>query len=204
MVERKSKMATFLDITLLEKFSIIFPFLLAFVVVYGVLSTTKIFGNNKGVSALFAVIVAFFTFLSPTIRTILNRMAPWFILLFIFTIFVIIAFKTYGATDADILGQIRHPKWGNQIVWFFLSIILIITIGSITSVTMTGSEKGIRPVATNITTEDGTTITKDYTKEKSVFWDTLLHPKVMGLIVILLIANFTVAKLAGGGFPKSP
>ncbi len=202
MVERKNKMATFLDISLLEKFSIIFPFLLAFVVVYGGLSTTKILGENKAVHSFFAIIVAFFTFLSPAVRAIINRMAPWLILLFIFTIFVIMAFKTYGATDADILGQIRHAKYGPQIVWFFVSIILIIVIGSITSVTLKGSDKGIRPIGSNITTAEGVTTTQDVTKEKSVFWDTLLHPKVLGLIVILLIANFTVAKLASGGFPK--
>ncbi len=195
-------MATFLDITLLERFSIIFPFLLAFVVVYGVLSTTKIFGTNKSIHAFFAIIVAFFTFFSPTVRIIINRMAPWFILLFIFTIFLIMVFKAYGATDEDILAQIRSPRHGNQIVWFFLAIILIIAIGSVTSVTMRGSDKGVRPIGMNITTEEGVTTTTDITQEKSTFWDTLLHPKVLGLIVILLIANFTIGKLASGGFPK--
>lgn len=202
MAERKNKMATFLDITLLEKFSIIFPFLLAFVVLYGVLSTTKILGENKAVQSFLAIIVAFFTFLSPTIRAIINRMAPWFILLFIFTIFVIMVFKTYGASDQDVVGFLKHPIYGSQVIWWMLILIIIITIGSITSVTMRGGEKGIRPIGTNITTAEGVTITTDVTKEKSVFWDTLLHPKVLGLIVILLIANLTISKLAGGGFPK--
>jgi len=203
-VAKKSKMATFLDITLLEKFSIIFPFLLAFVVVYGVLSTTKILGSNKTLQSFFAIIVAFFTFFSPAVRAIINRMAPWFILLFIFVIFLIMVFKAYGATDDDILGQLRHPRYGNQIVWFFIAMILIITIGSVTSVTMRSSDKGLRPVSMNITTAEGVTTTTDITKEKSVFWDTLLHPKVLGLIAILLIANFTISRLASGGFPKPP
>ena len=199
---KKSKMATFLDITLLEKFSIIFPFLLAFVVVYGVLSTTKILGQNKSIHAFFAFIVAVFTFFSPTVRIIINRIAPWFILLFIAVIFAIMVFKAYGATDEDILGQLRHPRYGNQIAWLLGAIILAIVIGSVTSVTMRSGDKGVRPISTNITTAEGATTSTDVTKEKNVFWDTLLHPKVLGLAAILLIANFTIARLASGGFPK--
>lgn len=196
-------MATFLDITLLEKFSIIFPFLLAFIVVYGVLAYTKMFGGNKSLQSFFAFIVAFFTFFSPTIRTIINRMAPWFILFFIAIIFIVMVFKTYGASDSDIVGFLRHPVYGSQVIWWMLIPIIIIILGSITSVTMRGSDKGIRPVSMNVTTTEGVTTTTDVTKEKSVFWDTLLHPKVLGLIAILLIANFTIARLASGGFPKS-
>lgn len=195
-------MATFLDITLLERFSIIFPFLLAFVVVYGVLSTSKILGQNKSIHAFFAFIVAVFTFLSPTVRVIINRIAPWFILLFIAIVFIVMVFKTWGASDQDITGILKSERYGSQIVWWFISIILIIVIGSIASVTLRSSDKGIRPVSINMTTSEGISTTKDVTKEKSAFWDTLLHPKVLGLIVILLIANLTIGKLASGGFPK--
>ncbi len=195
---KKSKMATFLDITLLEKFSIIFPFLLVFVVVFGVLSYSKILGNNKALQSFFALILAFFTFFSPTIRLIINRMAPWFILFVIAIMFIIMIFKTYGASDQDIVGFLRHPIYGSQVVWWILIIAIIIIVGSISSVTLRGGEKGIRPVGINTTTSEGITTTT----EKSVFWDTLLHPKVLGLIAILLIANFTISKLAAGGFPK--
>ncbi len=192
-------MATFLDIALLEKFSVIFPFLLTFVVAYAALSSSKILGSNRALSSFFSIILAFFTFFSPTIRAIINRMAPWFILLFIATIFIVMVFKTYGATDDDILGQIRHPRYGSQIVWAFLSIIIIIIIGSITSVTLRDSDKGLRPIGVNMTAESGGSTHTDIITEKNVFWDTLLHPKVLGLIAILLIANFTVARLAEGG-----
>jgi hypothetical protein len=193
-------MATFLDITLLEKFSIIFPFLLVFVVVFGTLSYSKILGNNKALQSFFALILAFFTFFSPTIRIIINRMAPWFVLLFIAILFIIMAFKAYGATDADITNLLHSKRYGSQIVWWILVLAIIIVIGSIT---LRGGEKGIRPTSMNITTSEGTTTTTDVTKEKSVFWDTLLHPKVLGLVAILLIANFTISNLASGGFPKS-
>ena len=42
-------MAAF-DVGLLENFVIIFPFLLVWVIVFGVLSATKTFGDNKGIS----------------------------------------------------------------------------------------------------------------------------------------------------------
>ena len=83
-------MATFLDIGFLEKFSVIFPFLLALVVIYGILSYSKLFGDNKTVHILIALFVSMMLLLSDSVRQIINLMAPWFVLLFLFMVFLMI------------------------------------------------------------------------------------------------------------------
>lgn len=196
-------MATFLDITLLEKTSIIFPFLLTFVVVYGVLNFTKVFGDNKALQSFFALVVALFTFISPVVRIIINRMAPWFIILFIAILFVVLAFKTYGATDSDILGILRSPRYGPTLSWWLIIIAIIIVIGSIVSATLHFDEdEGVRPSDEKITTGEGETTKEAKDNDKTDIWDILLHPKVLGLAAILLIANFAISKLAFNEFPK--
>ena len=104
-------MATVLDLGLLQKFEIIFPFLLVFVIVYAILSSTKFLGENKGIHSLIALAMAIMILFSATTREIINVMSPWFVVLFIFILFVLLAFKLFGTTDEDIMGVLKNPKY---------------------------------------------------------------------------------------------
>ena len=77
-------MATFLDTGLLSYFSVIFPALLVFVIVYALLEKTKLLGENKAIHAIAAIAIALMLMLSRNIMNVINYMAPWFVLLFVF------------------------------------------------------------------------------------------------------------------------
>ena len=52
-------MATLLDISLLQKFDIIFPFIFVFVAILAIFGYLKLFENNKAIHALAAITLAF-------------------------------------------------------------------------------------------------------------------------------------------------
>ena len=77
-------MATFLEIGALRYFSIIFPALLVFVVVYALFEKLKILGENKSIHAIVAIVLAFMVLLIEDIANLINFISPWFVLMFIF------------------------------------------------------------------------------------------------------------------------
>ncbi|MDP7506255.1 MAG: hypothetical protein QF362_02305 [Candidatus Woesearchaeota archaeon] len=186
-------MATPLDVGLVKQFSIILPFLLTFVIVYGSLLYTKSFGENKSLIGAIAVIAGFVVIISPTIREMIDTMVPWFLFVFIFIFFSLMVFKVFGATDSDVMSLL-HAREGRTIVTWFITISVIIGIGSLSYVL---GQKGGTPFGYD---EDENVIeTGDPgdigTKGKGAFFSTLFHPKVLGIVVIFLIAMFTIMRL---------
>lgn len=175
-------MATILDITALENFSLIFTFLFIFCAVFGVFVYSKFLGDNKALSMLLAALIAIMTLFSSTAVTVIGKMAPWFVLFFIFILFVIMAFKIFGTTDTQIMDILKSDA-NEYIVWWIVAIALIIGLGSLASTVWSGGA----PV--NSTSEIGDT-------GSSAFWGVLFHPKVLGLALILLVAMFAMKYIA--------
>ena len=176
-------MATILDITALESFSLLFSFLFVLVIVFAFLSYSKFLGDNKGIHALIALLISIMTLFSDSVVKAINLMAPWFVLLFVFALFMIMAFKVFGTTDSDIMSVLVNPEY-RYIIWWVVAIGIVIGIGSLTSTVWGGGA----PVYNESATDVGTT-------GASAFWGTIFHPKVLGLILIFLIAMFTISKL---------
>lgn len=183
-------MATPLDVGLLQNFSIIFSFLLVLVIVYGIASYTKLLGESMAIHALIALLLAISLMFSPTVREVINLMAPWFVLLFIFTIFIILAFKVFGTSNEDIMGVLKN-KEHSYIIWWTVAIALVIGLGSLSHVTFgTGQTPEAASTVGNITA------TSPDERGTSAFFSIITHPKILGMILILLIGSFTIQKLA--------
>jgi hypothetical protein len=174
-------MATILDIGLLQKFELIFPFLLVIVVVWGLLSYTKFLGDNKLLHSLIALILGVLVLMSDAIREVLNRIAPWFVLLVMFIFFMLLLAKAGGVTEAEIFHEF---SWLRIV---FLLISAFILLYAIIDVTVWDED----------TETMGDTVTGGEVGEggSSAFFATLRHPAVLGLIVIFLIATFTIHRL---------
>ncbi|MBN2111482.1 hypothetical protein JW707_00115 [Candidatus Woesearchaeota archaeon] len=186
-------MATIMDVSLIKSFGAVFPFLFIFAVVYGFLSYRKVFGDNRALHAIIAVIFALMSLLSSTVIETINRAAPWFVLLMIFIVFLLLGFMILGAGEADILAVIKSSDY-SFINWWIFFLVLAIVLGSLSQVI---SEKGGYPPygeGENATVSEGGD-GGQVPKQESDFWQTIFHPKVLGLIAILLIAFFTVSKL---------
>ena len=183
-------MATVLDIGLLDKFSFIFTMLLVVVLVYGILEYTKIFGDRQGLHILVAFLVGILLLLVPAVNEVIATITPWFVLLFIFILLMIIAYKILGATDADIRSVIAG-KNKSALYWIMIFSVIIL-LGGLGKVFFTGGENavGVTVNETEVTTEGDVSGTGT-----EAFFATLFHPKVLGLIFLLLIGVFTITSL---------
>ena len=185
-------MAVF-DIGLFEHFAIIFPFLLVWTVTFAVLSMTKRYGDNKNLNSIIALALAFLFILSKDAVAMLNFASPWFVIFFIFLIFIVLAFKIMGATDADIEG-VMHTKQGQQVItWLIVLsvVIILISFSNVIGQRLLGEQ--FDENNETVVYEGGGVASEDH--ETSVV-QTIFHPKVIGMVILLLIGAFTVKQLS--------
>lgn len=178
-------MATPLDTGLLNVFEGVFPFLFVLVVVWVVLLRVKPFSDNKFFAVLIAFLFALVTMFSPIAIKTINKMAPWFVLLFIAIVFVLIVYQAFGIPESSIIGVITGSEHGTDFAWTMLSIILFIILGSLFTV-LSEEKITLRPIE-NVSLEEQSA--------GAWFVGVLTHPKVLGFMVIMLIAMFTLQRL---------
>lgn len=181
-------MATPLDITALKQFSGIFPFLLVLVLVYAILSRTEWFKEKQGIAALIAVLAAIMTLFSKVAIGTINLMAPWFVLFVIFGVLLVLAYMSFGVSEKTVIETITGSEYGSSFGMWVLSIMLIIGLGSL--FTVINKEQPIAELGGNVT---GAAAAQP---QEFGFWQTLFHPKVLGLALVLMIAYFTIGKIS--------
>jgi hypothetical protein len=175
-------MATFLDIGLLHKFDLIFPFLFVLLLMWGVLSQSKFLGENKVMHGLIALILGLLCLFSETLRAVINSMAPWFVLLFVFAVLLLLGFKTFGSSDVDIKEDFG---WVTKVFFVLAAIIFAYSVINVT-VWDKDTEIAADVVSGGKVGDTG----------PAGFFAVMRHPAVLGLITILLIATFTIKRLA--------
>ena len=166
-------MATFLDIAGLQQFSSIFVFIFIWLVVYAILAFSKILGENKAINVIIGLVVGILVLFSPIATGVIEYIAPWFAVIFIFVIFVTIALKLFGATGVESLGSLRTVT--------FVVIILVLIVGALSYVRQ------------QVTVPGDNETSVDYGKTTTI----LFHPKILGIIFVMIIAVFTIVLLAG-------
>ena len=177
-----------LDISALKQFSGIFPFLFVLVLVYAILSQTSWFKEKQGMAALIALIAAFMTLLSNIAIKTINLMAPWFVLFMIFVILFILAFMVFGYDIKTITDFVTSGEFG--IGMWVMTIMIIIGLGSLVAVV--NEEVGFKKL-----TEGNVSMAWEQTEEEQYgFWQTIFHPKILGMVLVLLIAYFSVRQIA--------
>jgi len=177
-------MATFLDVLFLENFSPVFVFLLVFAVLYAILQATKVLGENKGLSSLIAIVISFLIMMSPDIVKIITSMLPSFFLVILFILLVLILFRFLGMSESTISGSMQ--KWGP------LHTTLIVVVAIIFAITLAGVY-GSKLLS--LTAGGNATNASGYGENIA---ETVFHPKVLGLLVIFIIAIFAIVLLVGG------
>ena len=178
-------MVSLLDIGLLKHFEILFPFLFITIMVFSILTMIKAFGKeNTGLRVLIAIILGFMSLISPIIRKTINIMAPWFVLLIIFIFFILFAVQTLGGSREELWKGILKPERHYIIVWI-VALSLVIGFGSLSSAI--SEERGFKALA-----EEGEAVEG----EKAGFFQVIFHPKVLGLVLILIISLLTVNRLS--------
>lgn len=176
-------MATPLDITGLKHFEGLFPFLLVFVLIYAFLTRTDWFKERQGMAALIAILAALMTLVSDIAIQTVNMMAPWFVLFVIFAILFMLAFMTLGISSDQITEFVTSGK--SSVGNWVMAIMLIIGLGSLA--TVVNEQVGFEELA-----EGNETVREVTEPQEAGFWETLFHPKILGLVLLLLVSFFTI------------
>jgi hypothetical protein len=142
-------------------------------IIYAVLGSTKVLGDNKGIHIIIGLVIAIFVIISPVASGAIAAVSPWFAMVFVLLILILVGLKTFGVSQADI------SSFPQLKVLFISALILIFVIGVASY------------VRENADIPEGEDI--DYSRTPSV----IFHPKVLGVIFILLIAVFTIVLMAG-------
>ena len=162
-------MATFLDVTALENFSVIFVFLFVWLVVYAILLYTKVLGQNQFINILIGLVIAFFVVISEIATLVVKQIAPIFAVVLVFIAIISIASGMFGNVQVESLSSM---KW---IVLVILVVALIVGSLAIVRQNIDVPERG-----------------EDFGKISTV----IFHPNFLGMILILLVAVFTIGLLA--------
>lgn len=162
-------MATFLDVSALQNFSVIFVFLLVAIGGYAILMYLKPFGSNQMISILLSLITAFFVIMSPLATLVIKSIAPVLVVVLVFVVFISVASGMFGNVQLESLNSLK---------WVVLVILVIgIIVGSLSIIreNIDVPERG-----------------EDFGKVSTI----IFHPNFLGMVLIFIIAIFTVALLA--------
>ena len=182
-------MASPLDLGLLQVFQVIFPFLFVLTATFAFLSQVKYFKENYVYAAIGAVSLAVLTMFYPVAVKTINLMAPWFVLLFIGLMFILMAYYVLGHSEEGLYEAITKGDNSEAIRLLVFAISLIIIFGSLAVVV--SEEQGF----TDFTASNTSAMLADGKTESSGFFSVILHPKVLGMAVVLLVAFFAIGGL---------
>lgn len=180
-------MATPLDASVLGNFNIVFAFLLVFITTYAILATVVgFFKDNKGLAAIIALALSILTLFSNIAILTIQKMAPWFVLLFIFFFFVMIAYQVFGIKESTIVNILTKSEHSTSFAIWIITLVLIIGAGSL--FTVLSEETGVQILGADLPEDEG--------EERTGFFAAITHPKILGVGLILMVAFFAIKFLA--------
>lgn len=206
-------MATFLDVSILGFFGVVFSFLLVFVIIFGLLSLVKPFGDKQ--AGIYGIIAIAFAILSVSNINVLRMIAfvtPWFFILIFIGFIILFALMIFGWKMEDIAERATKTNMKTYVI-VIIVVVIIFGVGnafgqetleagtgqtgsgtSNTTITNNdaivqnpGNLPDIRNTATPGTPES--TATDDFGTN---VLNTLINPQVLGMILIILVGAFAM------------
>lgn len=104
-------------------FAPIFSFLLVFILIYAILTKTKVLGDNKPVHLMVSFLLAIFFIVNVSLVDFVNFSSAWFAV-FIVCIFFILVLLTFTHGNVDLIKNAKWVGWvliAALIVFFILS-----------------------------------------------------------------------------------
>ena len=157
-------------------------FLLAFALIYAVLSKIKLFPSN-GINAILAFVVALLVATTNKIVEILAIALPWYAAIMTIGIFILLIVAAFGIKDISNLGE--NPT----ILYTAISLAVIILFFSIAHV-FQGEIREQLPGGSNYTNES---IPSNWHQD---FVRTFFHPNFLGVMVVFIIATLAIVFLS--------
>ncbi len=163
-------------------FEPIFAVLFVFTLMLAILQKTKALTEQIGINSLIAAVVALMVLTSETLVSIISFMIPWFTIVIVFFVLLLLVFQVFGAKDADFASAVKDKG----LMWTIIGVGLIILFAAVGSV-----------IPENFGPNLDTTESADDGGFSSNLMDVLFNPKIIGIIVIFLVAIFAVVFLSG-------
>lgn len=189
-------MATFLDVSILSNFISVFTMLLVFVIVFGVSEVMNLFGEGKkGLRAMVALAVSFIVLFSKGIMVVIQTFTPWFVLLVLVIFFMLFAVRMFGVGEKEIKAEIM--KDSTITTWIIILVVTMVLFSLGTGLGQTsleqtrsgGTESGSGGAITVNNQSAGSVSSSDFSQN---LYNTIYHPKILGLILIMLIAVIAI------------
>ncbi len=182
-------MTEFLDTGVLSYFSIVFTFLLVFVILYGLLSLTRPFGEGKnGLYSIIAFAIAILSISSRSILSLITFITPWFFMLIFIGFFILLVLMIFGLKAE----QIKAGMSSELRTWVIILTVVILIFGIGATFGQQTLEEG-RPNNGQNDIEPGdeerSTATDDFTTN---VMNAVFNPQVLGLIVVMLVGAFAM------------
>ena len=197
-------MATFLDIGILKNFSIVFTWLLIYVVVFGLLEWKSPFGKDKkGFNVMVAFAIAFLGVISTSARYFIEFITPWFLVMALVIFFILFIVRMFGLSDSSVENIIKDNMAHTWLIVLSIVIVLMALGASFgqqlletgTGAQSSGSAPSMSPQSPS-TADQANTIQQGPNPPSNNFAGNTLqifvHPKVLGMIFILLLGTFTI------------
>jgi len=211
-----------MDVGILNFFTPIFVLLFVFALFYALFQWSKLFGDNKVIHAMLALVIGLFgAIFSETARNMIEYIIPWFTFLLIFGVMIIMMFKMFGVSDSSLTAAVKN----SGVMWTILIVAIVILLGALSSAfgqkslgfttdaDVQGSEAG--PGVAELEGDDigdsqdvgylnpGNPGTRDTASGdfKQNLGARFYHPKILGTFFILLIAALGIRMLTS---PTSP
>lgn len=181
-------MATFLDISILGHFTSVFTFLLVFVILFGMLEVFKLFGDgHRGLHAMIALAIGFIVIFSSGVVTVIQTFTPWFVIVILLIFFILFAVRMFGVSAAEVTQGFHNNSVILTFILIFAAIIILFSLGAGFGQNSLdqGAQPGTAVNTTNVTVNPGSTSTNNFSQN---LYNTIYNPKVLGLILIMLIA----------------
>ncbi|MBN2142405.1 hypothetical protein JW711_03675 [Candidatus Woesearchaeota archaeon] len=202
-------MATLLDVGILEHFGSIFVVIILFAIVFGILEAKKPFGDaSKGLNAILALFVAALFLVSSEASGMIKVLVPWFVVVIIFIFFVMLMFRMFGVEDNTFVKVVGTSQ---VYIWIIIFAILVMmgALGNVFGQSFleaggggntvigqpsSGAEVVIgpdgEPVSIPVSTASASTTSTTTSNFTVNLMNTLRHPKVLGMIFVLLTGAF--------------
>ncbi|MFH1592875.1 MAG: hypothetical protein ABIB47_05920 [Candidatus Woesearchaeota archaeon] len=166
-------MATLLDFGVLTYLIPLFVFFFVFLIIYALFNRYSILGEDRGIHALIAFILALLFVLVADLRNLLTLIVPFFVLFFIIMAIIFIGVMLLGMKQEDITSYIKGTPAITVIVIVIVVIIFLIGVGKIFPSFVgfpSASQTGIGAEARRV----------------------IFNPKVLGIIFIFVVSYFLV------------
>ncbi|MEM3374287.1 MAG: hypothetical protein QXE31_03630 [Candidatus Woesearchaeota archaeon] len=180
-------MASLLDISLLNYFSNVFVILFVFAATYAVLmfkNPFQISEEKKYINSVIAITLALMMIFSQDAIEIIKNTIPWYIIMLISLLFVIIIASAFNTSIPSSLSS----SMGTYILVIAIIILLINVANKIGQQAGPYLSGNANPDVV-VPNGEGDVASNSFTQN---FGATLFHPKVLAMILVLIISLFAV------------